>query len=75
MELDVEPAAAKRLVGKVMAAHMELRKIGDIVKLAYQSYLSSEMQASSENRDGCDLRNANGYEEMKSAGAVKNVEW
>jgi hypothetical protein len=40
LELDVEPATAKKLVGKVMAAHLELRKVGDIVKIAYLSYSS-----------------------------------
>lgn len=75
LELDVEPTLAKRLVGKVVAAHMELRKVGDVVKIAYQSYLSSATQDVTENGEDGDLRNAKGYDDMKSAGAVKNAEW
>ena len=79
LELDVEPVAAKRLVGKVMAAHMELRKVGDIVKTAYQAYAlqeeQSEEQLKTENTKDGDLRNASGYDEMKAIGTVKNEEW
>jgi len=75
MELDVEPIIAKRLVGKAMAAHMELRKVGDVVKIAYQSYLSSEKPDAVENGEDGDLRDADGYDDLKSAGAVKKPEW
>lgn len=78
MELDVEPTIAKRLVGKVMVAHMELRKVGDIVKIAYQSYLSGMPQDISEDEkrwNKNDLRSAVSYDEMKSAGAVSDVQW
>lgn len=75
MELDVEPVTAKRLVGKVMAAHMELRKVGDIVKLAYLSYISPAERATNENGEDGDLRNAEGYDSMKSAGVVKAAQW
>jgi hypothetical protein len=75
LERGVEPATAKRLVGKVMAAHMELRKVSDIVEIAYYAYVSPTEQVINENREDGDLRNADGYEEMKSAGAVKNAEW
>jgi hypothetical protein len=79
LELDVEPVAAKRLVGKVMAAHMELRKVGDIVKMAYQAYAlheeQSEERLKTENDKDGDIRNASGYNDMKATGTVKNVEW
>ena len=75
LELDVEPTIAKRLVGKVMAGHMELRKVGDIVKIAYQSYLLSTAQDTNESGEDGDLRTSDGYDDLKSAGAVKNVEW
>jgi len=75
LELDVEPATAKQLVGKAMAAHMELRKVGDIVKIAYQSFLSSAPQGVSANGSDGDLRKANGYDDMKPGGAVTAVEW
>jgi len=77
MELDVEPTTAKTLVGKIMATHMELRKVGDIVKTAYQSYLAKETQNTNEN-EGCDeydLRNASDYNAIKSTGAVSDAEW
>ena len=77
MELDVEPINAKWLVGKVMAAHIELRKVGDIVKIAYQLSLSGATQNTSEN-EGCDkndLRNATNYDDMKSFGVLSDVEW
>jgi hypothetical protein len=77
MELDVEPIIAKRLVGKAMAAHIELRKVGEIVKIAYQSYLSGAMQNTNENEilNEVDLRNAADYDALKSAGVVSDAEW
>jgi len=75
MEFDVEPAVAKRLVGKVMAEHMELRKVGDVVKIAYQEYLSSAAQDTSENSEDGDLRTSDCYDDMKSLGAVRKGEW
>jgi len=73
--LDVEPTTANRLVGKVMATHMELRKVGEVVKIAYQMYSSSVPQDLGGEEDSGDLRNADGYDAMKSTGAVKNAEW
>jgi len=75
LELDVEPTTAKRLVGKSLATNMELRKVGDMVKTAYQLYLSSATQDVNESGEDGDLRNADGYDDMKSAGVVKNTEW
>jgi hypothetical protein len=77
MELDVEPGIAKRLVGKVMAAHMELRKVGEIVKIAYQLYLSGTTKNTTENEscDENDLRNSADYDALKSVGAISDVEW
>jgi hypothetical protein len=75
LELGVEPTLAKRLVGKAVVSHMELHKVGDIVKIAYQSYLSSATQDVTESGEDGDLRNAKGYDDMKFAGAVKNAEW
>jgi len=77
MELDVEPINAKRLVGKVMAAHMELRKVSGIVKIAYQLYLSGTTQNTTENEicDENDLRNAADYDDLKAVGAVRDAAW
>jgi hypothetical protein len=77
MELDVKPTTAKTLVGKVMATHMELRKVGEIVKIAYQLYLAKSTQNTNED-GGCDendLRYASNYDAMKSTGAVSDAEW
>jgi hypothetical protein len=75
MELGVEPAIANKLVGKVMAAHMELRKVGDIVRIACQLYDASPTAQDETESDDSDLRNSGGYDDMKSAGAIKSVLW
>ena len=74
-ELGVDPTTAKKLVGKVMAAHMELRKVGDIARIACQLYESPVTQDKIAEEEDGDLRNANGYADVKSTGAVKNAEW
>ena len=76
LELDVEPTQAKRLVGKVMAEHLNAKKVGDVVRLAYQLFISLEDRQSieDERQDG-DLRNSDGYEELKLSGAISGGEW
>ena len=75
LELDVDPSLAKRLVGKTVAANTGLRKVGDIVKIAYQSYLSYEKMDDDVNVDVDDLRGSDGYDDIKFSGAVKNLKW
>jgi hypothetical protein len=78
LELDVEPALAKRLVGKVVAERMDLRKVADVVRLAYQRFLSAtdpvDPVDGSSPQDG-DLRTAEGYVDMKSAEIIEEIEW
>jgi len=75
--LGVEATLAKRLVGKSMAEHMELRKAGDIARVVCQSYLPPTLQDESinESKDDGDLRNAKGYDDMQFVGAVNNAGW
>jgi hypothetical protein len=70
LELDVEPALARRLVGKVMATNLNQRKVGDIVRLAYQSYLSPKRHDFDSGIENGDLRNSESYDDMKAAGVV-----
>jgi len=75
LELDVEPMIAKRLVGKVMAERLDIKKVADVVRLAYQQFLSN---AEPENKDGSqdgDLRAAGGYSGIKADGFIDDAEW
>ena len=78
LELGVEPVLAKRLVGKVMAERIDLRKVADVVRLAYQRFLSAtdpiEPVDDGYPKDG-DLRIAEGYADMTSAGIIEEKEW
>jgi hypothetical protein len=78
LELGVESALAKRLVGKVMAKNMDLRKVADVVRLAYQRFMSmSELSDPIDDDsppDG-DLRLIEGYVDMKSADIIEEKEW
>jgi endo-1,4-beta-mannosidase len=75
LEPGVEPAQAKRLAGKVLAENMELRKVSDIVRVAYKVYISQLESDTEIIQNDDDLRNAAGYSEMKASGAVSNGEW
>ena len=75
LELDVPPTLAKCLVGKIMAEHMEFKKVADVVRLAYQRFLSTAEQVDDDIPEDGDLRTAEGYEDMKSADMVETKEW
>jgi hypothetical protein len=74
LELGVEPVQAKRLTGKIMAKHLDAKKVADIVRLAYQLFLAAEPIAEEVQQDG-DLRNAGGYEDLKDSGAIRDGAW
>ena len=75
LELGVEPAQAKRLTGKALAEHKELRKVADVVRIAYTLHLSqSEPVGVLETQQG-DLRTAAGYDELKPNGSISESEW
>jgi len=73
--LGVEPALAKRLVGKVMAENAELRKIADVVRLAYQHFITTVETADEDMRQDGDLRDAEGYVDIKAEGLIVAEEW
>lgn len=75
LELDVEPAQAKRLTGKVLAAHPELRKVGDVVRAAYTLHLTQAAPDIETKSDQNDLRTAAGYDDLKAGGAIRKGEW
>ncbi|MCL2123409.1 MAG: ATP-binding protein [Desulfovibrionaceae bacterium] len=74
LELGVEPGKAKRLAGKVMAEHQELRDIAGIVRFAYRLFLAEE-PVPEQVVQGTDLRNAAGYADMKAANVIGTEEW
>jgi hypothetical protein len=75
LELDVEPALAKRLVGKVIAEHMDIKKVADVVRFAYQSFLAVTEPNDEEICCDGDLRTADGYEDMNVANMIEEKEW
>jgi len=74
LELDVEPVLAKRLVGKVMAEHLAIKKVADIVRLAYQRFISI-IESTEDNPQNGDLRIAGGYADMKPTDIIEEKEW
>ena len=76
LELGVEPPQAKRLVGKVLAENMQLRKTADVVRAAYTLYLSQVPSVpKQETQQSDDLRNAAGYDDLKANGVISKGEW
>jgi len=75
LELGVEPTRAKQLAGKVMAEHFNLKKAADVVRLAYQLFLSEAESTDEEIRQESDLRNAAGYDDLKENGAISTKKW
>jgi hypothetical protein len=75
LELDVEPPLAKRLVGKVMAERLDVKKVADVVRLAYQRFLSAAESEGYDNPHECDLRDVEGYDGIKADGFIDDIEW
>ena len=75
LELGLEPAQAKRLIGKVLAEHQELRKIADVVRVAYTLYLSGPESAAMQGPQQGDLRSAGGYNDLKGSDALSVTDW
>lgn len=75
LELGVEPPKAKRLTGKVMAEHMELRNVADVVRLAYQTFLSVPDTSAGDGHEQGDLRDSAGYVDMQTKGVIETKEW
>jgi hypothetical protein len=75
LELGVEPPKAKYLTGKVMAEHMELRNVADVVRLAYRVFLSAPDTSTGDGSAQEDLRDSAGYEDMQAKGVIETEEW
>ena len=65
---------AKRLAGKVAASHDNKLDITTVVKEAYYLYVM-DGKKETEDRDELDLREQEGYEELKKKGMVDGMEW
>jgi hypothetical protein len=75
LRLGVPPSEAKRLAGKIVAEHRELRKVSEVVQAAYTLYvLAAEKKSESESQAG-DLRNATGYDALKDNDSISKEEW
>ena len=72
--LGVEPTLAKRLVGKVMAERMDLKKVADVVLLAYQKFMAIAKPTDEVIYDE-DLRIADGYADIKASDMLETKEW
>jgi len=75
LELGVEPTEAKRLAGKVMLTHLEARNVADVVRIAYQAFLSKPETIATTYEQPGDLRNASGYAALKTSGIIENEKW
>jgi len=75
LELDVEPTKAKRLVGKVLAKHHDLRKVADVVRLAYTQHLADAEPVTEQEIFPNDLRIAGGYDDLKESGIISKSQW
>jgi hypothetical protein len=75
LELGVEPSKAKLLVGKAMAENHDARNVPDVVRIAYQLFLSAHESKSAKVQEPGDLRDAAGYAGIKADGYIDNEEW
>jgi len=75
LELGLEPTQAKRLIGKVLAKHQELRKIADVVRVAYTLYLTGLEPAAVQEPQQGDLRSTGGYNDLKGCDALSVTDW
>ena len=75
LELDVEPATAKRLIGRALADHSGLRKAADVVRVAYKQYLADSVSATEKEESPNDMRDAGGYADLKKSGIIGSSQW
>jgi hypothetical protein len=74
IEMEVEPATARRLAGKVIAGHKNPVSAGTACKEAYRLYVTETPETmSAEDED--DVRNAAGYDTIRQKGLVDETEW
>jgi len=75
LELGVEPKKAKRLTGKVLSERQDVKSVADVVRIAYQAFLSTSDTINIDAKQQGDLRETVGYEEMKADGTIEKIEW
>lgn len=74
MEMEVEPATARRLAGKVIAGHKNPVTVGAACKEAYRLYVMEESVSESPEAED-DIRNGAGYDTIRQKGLVDEMEW
>ena len=75
LELGVEPSKAKYLTGKVLAERQDAKSVADVVRIAYQSFLTAPKTNIETVAQQGDIRNTAGYEEMSADGLIEKKEW
>ena len=73
LELDIEPAQAKRLIGKVMAGNPNNTTLAGLVRKAFTLHLSESDKIGQDSVEIAvpdDVREKNDYEGMKTAGLI-----
>jgi hypothetical protein len=78
LELDVEPAQAKRLVGKAMAKRPDIKTLAGISREAFKMYLSQAESDKEQLEDVSlkdDIREADDYDAVRSAGLIGDMSW
>lgn len=74
MEVEVDPAMARRLAGKALASHKNPISVGEAFKEAYRLYIAEDTSVLAEDVPG-DIRNNDGYAGFKQSGAIDGMEW
>ena len=72
LELDVEPAQAKKLAGKVMVGNSNAKSLPGLVRKAFALHISETESDGQEPEDDVsdDLRKKSDYESMKESGII-----
>jgi hypothetical protein len=78
LSLNVEPIEAKRLVGKIMAKHPDIKNPAGVAHEAFKLHLA-QTENSEETHENepleDDAREQGNYDAMKSAGLISEVSW
>jgi hypothetical protein len=75
LEVGIEEPEAKQLTGKVLAEHLEFRKVSEVFQAAYElNYLARQKKTEPESQPD-DLRGAVGYDSLKDGTSISKTEW
>jgi hypothetical protein len=58
-----------------MTEHIEIKKVADLVRLAYQRFMTITEPVDEDSGQEGDLRIAGGYADMKSTDIIEEKEW